>query len=74
VVIQPPVLVANRCNYIVGCKQCILQMHASGDSPACPLCRDAEFPTTKLNEFNEFLSALREPVPELHLKFNWTSS
>ena len=60
VIIQPPVLMANCCNSIVGCEQCILQMHASGDSPACPLCRDAEFPTTKLNGFNEFLSALCE--------------
>jgi len=56
VVIQPPVLMANCCNSIVGCEQCILQMHASGDSHACPLCRD----DTKLNGFDEFLSALPE--------------
>ena len=61
VVIQPPVLMANCCSSIVGCEQCVLQMHASRDSPgACPLCRDAEFPTTKLNGLDEFLSALQE--------------
>jgi len=62
VVIQPPVLIANCCNSIVGCEQCVLLMHANGDSPVCPLYRDAELPTTKLNGFNEFLSALREYI------------